>query len=105
MISNVVGRFYDDVILQVNYPEVADVSSVDYTAKTFKGNQVAEQQHPFIICEDQPVTLKVLPWLGEAIVWKFTAGPYPMLLRKIYHDAANKVTESGDAITSIQIGY
>jgi hypothetical protein len=106
MIANIVGKWYDDVFLQGNYPEVANVSANDYSAKTFAGNQVGPAvQRPFIICEDTPVTLKVQPWLGEPIVWKFTAGPYPMPLRKIFTDAANKVTETGDAITSIQIAY
>lgn len=98
MIANTQGKYYDDVFLQINYPEVADVSAADYVAKTFRGNQVSEEQRPFIICAKVEVTLKVLPWLGEAVTWTFPAGPYPMPIKKILKDDANTATE-------IQIGY
>jgi hypothetical protein len=98
MIADNRGKWYDEVFLQVNYPEVADVSAEDYTAKTFKGNQVSTEQRPFIICAKEEVTLKVLPWLGEAVVWTFPAGPYPMPIKKILNDQANTAT-------SIQIAY
>ena len=98
MRSNVIGKFYDEVILQLNYPEVADVSAETYVAKTFKGNQVQTEQHPFIVCAKEETTLKVEPWNGEILVWTFPVGPYPMLLRKIIFDA-------GNTATSIQIAY
>jgi hypothetical protein len=109
MKANVWGEYYDAVILQIVKPAIADVSSVDYIAQKLDKNTAAiysaAQQKPFIICETQPVTLKVETWKGEVIIWNFTAGPYPMPLRKIFKDAANKITQSGVAITSIQIGY
>lgn len=95
------GKWYDEVFLQLNYPEVADVSAEDYTAKTFKGNQVSTEQRPFIICAKEEVTLKVLPWLSQTglpITWTFSAGPYPMPIKKIFNDVANTAT-------SIQIAY
>lgn len=95
------GKWYDEVILQLNYPEIADVSVADYEAKTFKGNQTEEKQRPFIVCAKQEVTLKVLPWLsqdGQPIPWTFPAVPYPMPLRKILNDPGNTDTE-------IQIAY
>jgi len=98
MIADNRGKWYDDVFLQCNYPELADVSAVDYEAKTFRGNQVSEEQRPFIVCAKEEVTLKVLPWLGEAITWTFPAGPYPMPIKKIIKDDANTATE-------IQIAY
>jgi hypothetical protein len=109
MKSNVWGEYYDAVILQVVKPKSVDVSSADYSAEKINKNTVAvdanAEVRPFVICEDQPVTLKVQTWKGDTITWKFTAGPYPMPLRKIFKDSANKITESGDAITTIQIGY
>ena len=99
MISNIQGKWYDEVILQLNYPEIADVTSEDYVAKSFKGNQIEEVQRPFIVCAKEESTLKVEPWLGEVVVWTFPAGvPYPMPLRKILKDA-------GNSKTSIQIAY
>lgn len=98
MITNIGGNFDDAVILQINYPEIANVASADYVAKTFKGNQVHEIQRPFIICAKEECTLKVEPWNGVAVVWTFPAGPYPMPIRKILHDA-------GNSKTSIQIAY
>lgn len=109
MKANVWGEYFDAVILQIVKPAIADVSSVDYIAlklnkKTAAVDNSAEQK-PFVICESQPVTLKVETWKGEVKTWNFTAGPYPMPLRKIFKEAANKITQSGVAITSIQIGY
>lgn len=99
MESNIKGKWYDDVIMQLNYPETANVAAGDYTAKTFKGNQTEAEQRPFIICAKAEVTLKVLPWLGaEPIVWTFPAGPYPMPVKKIYKDDGNTAIE-------IQIAY
>jgi hypothetical protein len=98
MENKVRGKWYDEVILQCNYPEIANVSAQDYVAKTFKGNQIETQQRPFIIAHNTEVTLKVEPWLGEVVSWTFTAGPYPMPLRRILHDA-------GNTATSIQIAY
>jgi len=97
MNTNNVGKWYDEVLLQYNYPEVANVAAVDYVAKTFKGNQIPEQQHPFYIAEPEAVTLKVEPWLGEVIVWTFAPGA-PMPIRRIITDVANTKT-------SIQIAY
>lgn len=99
MITNIAGSFDDQVILQLNYPEIADVSSVDYVAKTFKGNQPQNIQRPFVVCAKEETTLKVEPWNGVAVVWTFPAGvPYPMPLRKIIKD-------NGNTKTSIQISY
>ena len=99
MISNIQGKWYDDVILQGNYPKIVDVSAADFDNPAFQGNQVSPAvQRPFIICQDEPVTLKVEPWLGEVVIWNFTAGPYPMPLRRIIKDAANSKT-------TIQIAY
>ena len=109
MKSNVYGDFYDAVILQIVKPVTVDVSAADYTAQKLNKNSAAidaaAEQKPFIICETQAVTLKVETWKGDTVTWKFTAGLYPMPLRRIYTDAANVVTETGAAITSIQIGY
>lgn len=99
MISNIQGRWYDDVILQGNYPKIVDVSADDFDNPPFVGNRVnGAKQHPFIICEDEAVTLKVEPWLGEVVIWNFTPGPYPLPLRRIINDAANSKT-------TIQISY
>jgi hypothetical protein len=92
------GTWYNDIQLDCNYPEIADVSAAHYTAKIFKGNLLTEEQRPFMICHHEPVTLKVEPWLGEALTFKFPAGPYPMRIRRILHDA-------GNTATSIQIAY
>jgi hypothetical protein len=92
------GKWYDDIMLQCNYPEIADVSEDDYEAKTFQGNQIDQKQRPFIIAHHEQVTLKVEPWLGEVVTWTFPAAPYPMPLRRILHDA-------GNTATSIQIAY
>jgi len=99
MNSNIVGKFYDEVILELCYPEIADVSVDDYIAKSFRGNKPKELQHPFVVCAKEEVTLKVESWLGNVVVWTFPAGvPYPMPLRKIFNDA-------GNTKTSIQISY
>ena len=98
MNTNNQGKWYDEIILQCNYPEIADVSSVDYVAKTLKGNQIDTLQRPFIVAHSEAVTLKVEPWLGDVVTWTFPAGPYPMPLRKIIKDA-------GNTKTSIQITY
>lgn len=98
MIAKNQGKYYDDVFLQINYPKTVDVSTEDYEAETFKANQVETKQRPFIVCAKEQVTLKVLPWLGEAVTWTFPAGPYPMPLKKILSDPANTAT-------SIQIAY
>jgi len=99
MITNIAGSFDDQVILQLNYPEIANVASEDYVAKTFKGNQTQQIQRPFVVCAKEETTLKVEPWNGEAVVWTFPAGvPYPMPLRKIFNDV-------GNSKTSIQISY
>lgn len=109
MKSNVWGEYYDAVILQIVKPKSVDVSSVDYSAEKINKNTVAVDPEsglrPFVICEDRPVTLKVQTWKGDIVTWKFTPGAYPMPLRKIFSDAANKLTETGVAITTIQIGY
>jgi len=110
MKTNVYGEFYDAVILQIVKPVTVDVSSADYTAQKLNKNTAAVdnvngEQKPFIICEAQAVTLKVETWKGDVVTWNFTAGPYPMPLRKIFTDAANVVTATDEAITSIQIGY
>jgi len=98
MIADNRGKWYDEVFLQCNYPEVVDVSSADYVAKSFRGNQISSEQRPFIICAKEEVTLKVLPWLGTAVTWTFPAGPYPMPIQKILTDPANTAT-------TIQIAY
>lgn len=109
MITNIQGEFYDDVILQVMRPELADVSAADYTAKKLAKTGVVDNtngtQRPFVICHPEAVTLKVETWLGITITWKFMAGYNPMPLKRIYNDAANVITESDEAITEIQIGY
>ncbi len=109
MKSNVWGEYYDAVILQIVKPKLADVSSVDYSAEKINKNTVVvdadAEVRPFIVCEPMPVTLKVQTWKGDIVTWNFTAGAYPMPLRKIFKDAANKLTETGVAITTIQIGY
>ena len=92
------GQFYDDIILQCMYPEVADVSAEDYVAKSFSGKKKEEKQRPFIVCAKEEVTLKVETWLGTVITWTFPVGPYPMPLKRIIHDA-------GNSKTSIQISY
>lgn len=99
MDSNIVGKFYDDVILECCYPEIADVSIADYVAKEFAGNKVVKKQHPFVVCAKEETTLKVESWLGNVVVWTFPAGvPYPMPLRKIFNNV-------GNTKTSIQISY
>ena len=102
MNSNIFGKFYNEVILEICLPEIADVSENDYEAKSFKlNNRIKEKQHPFIVCHHEAVTLKVVPFYDATetpIVWNFPAGPYPMPLRKILNDA-------GNSATSIQIGY
>lgn len=95
---NINGNWYNNVILDGNYPEIADVSAAHYVAKSFLGNQVVAEQRPFQLFHPVAVTLKVEPWLGEVVVWDFTAGPYPMPLRRILNDPANTAT-------SIQICY
>lgn len=96
--NKVSGTWYNEIQLDCNYPEIADVSAADYVAKTFKGNQLDNVQRPFLIVHPVAVTLKVEPWLGDVVIWNFTAGPYPMPLRRILNDAANSAT-------SIQICY
>ena len=99
MKSNIEGSFYNDVILELCYPEIADVSAVDYVAKTFRGNNIEEKQRPFVVCAKEETTLKVEAWLGNIVVWTFPAGvTYPMPLRKIIKDV-------GNTKTSIQISY
>jgi len=102
MKTNVYGEFYDAVMLQIVKPVTVDVSSADYTAQKLNKNTAAidaeGDQRPFVICQKEEVTLKVETWKGETIVWTFSAGPYPMPLRKIFTDA-------GNTATTIQIGY
>lgn len=98
MKNNIEGSFYDEVIMQLCYPEIADVSAEDYTAKSFKGNQVKTKQRPFIVCAKEETTLKVESWFGNIVTWTFPVGPYAMPLRRIFHDAANSKT-------TIQISY
>lgn len=110
MKTNVYGEFYDAVMLQIVKPVTVDVSAADYTAVKLNKNNAAVdnvngQQRPFIICHHEAVTLKVQTWKGDIVTWNFTAGPYPMPLLKIYTDAANVVTATGVAVSTIQIGY
>lgn len=110
MKTNVWGQYYDAVLLQIAKPKTVDISSVDYIAEKLNKIAVTDNlngtQRPFIVCEDVSVTLKVEHWNGAIEPsWKFTPGPYPMLLRRIFSDAANVFTQNGDPITTIQIGY
>jgi hypothetical protein len=109
MKTNVYGEFYDAVILQIVKPVTVDVSSADYTAEKLNKNTTAVdangEQKPFIVCHNEAVTLKVETWKGDTVTWNFTAGPYPMPLRKIFTDRANVVTAGSTPITTIQIGY
>lgn len=98
MENKVRGTWYNDVLLDLNYPEIADVSVNDYVAKSFKGNQMTEEQRPFQIAHPAEVTLKVEPWLGEVVVWTFAPGAFPMRIRRILKDPVNTAT-------SIQIAY
>lgn len=98
MNQNLVGSYDDPIILQINYPKIVNVASADYTAVSLKGGNGKTVQKPFIICHSVAVTLKVETWKGDIIVWTFTAGPYPLPLRKIFTDA-------GNSATTIQIGY
>jgi hypothetical protein len=93
MANTVRGPWYNEIQLDGNYPEIADVAAADYVAKTFKGNQLDNVQRPFLVAHPAPVTLKVEPWLGEVVIWNFTAGLYPMPLRRIINDAANTATQ------------
>jgi hypothetical protein len=93
MANTVRGTWYNDIQLDCNYPEIANVAAADYVAKTFKGNQLDNVQRPFILAHPEAVTLKVEPWLGEVVTWNFTAGPYPMPLRRILNDPANTATQ------------
>lgn len=109
MISNIEGQYYDKIILQIMRPEKANVSATDYVAKKLNKNGIVDNlngvQSPFILSHPAPLTLKVETWRGEIITWDFNAGPYPMPLRKIFNDPANVNTETGGAVTEIQIGY
>lgn len=98
MKNNIEGSFYDEVIMQLCYPEIASVSAADYEAKTFKGNQVETKQRPFIVCAKEETTLKVETWFGNIVTWTFPVGPYPMPLKRIIKDNANTKT-------LIQISY
>jgi len=98
MEQKIVGSYDDPIFLQINYPKIADVSSVDYTAIELKGDDEKTRQRPFVICHNEGVTLKVETWKGDVIVWTFTPGPYPMPLKKIFKYA-------GNTATSIQIAY
>lgn len=100
--QKIYNGYSNEIILQVTLPKVVDVSSVDYEAEKININTGAVDStgdiQPFIICHSEEVTLKVDTWKGVAVTWTFPAGPYPMLLSKIYTDGANTAT-------SIQIGY
>ncbi|MGV8094520.1 MAG: hypothetical protein AB2L24_21915 [Mangrovibacterium sp.] len=98
MIANIQGEFYDPVILQMMFPKIVDVSATDYEAEEIGNYEVNKKKRPFIVAHPNPVTLKVETWLGEVLTWTFTSGPYPMLLQRIFHDAANSQT-------LIQISY
>lgn len=98
MAGTIRGTWYQDILLDLNYPEIADVSATDYVAKTFKGNQLSSEQRPFQVAHPVAVTLKVEPWLGEVLLWNFTPGAFPMRIRRILNDPANTAT-------LIQIGY
>jgi|APIni6443716594_1056825.scaffolds.fasta_scaffold286361_2 hypothetical protein len=103
------GNFADVIFLQITKPVLIDVSEADYVAA--KLNKLAEideikgVQRPFIICETQGLSLTVETWKGEVITWKFTPGPYQMLLRKVFYDPANCITLTGESFPYIQIGY
>ena len=96
------GQYGDPSLSQIVTPKIVDVSSVDYNAEKLNVNTGAidssGEVRPFIICSNQEVVLKVQTWSDVTITWTFTAGTYPMLLRKIYNDAAN-------TLTTVQIGY
>lgn len=102
MDTNIKGRFYNEVTLEICKPVIADISENDYVAEVFKYNwTIKEERHPFIVCHNEAVTLKVVPFYDATetpVVWNFPAGPYPMPLRKILNDAGNSATQ-------IQIGY
>lgn len=102
MEAKLTGNFNNDVITELNIPEVVDVSTNDYEAKKFndfgeEDGPGAEQRH-FIIAETEDVTLKVETRLGTIITWNFSAGPYPMPLKRIIADQVNTKT-------TIQIAY
>jgi len=94
--------FQDPVILQITKPVTVNVAAADYEAQKldkFSAEVSATgEKKPFILAHDVAVTLKVQTWKGDVVTWKFPAGPYPMLLRKIFTDGANTAT-------SIQIAY
>jgi hypothetical protein len=110
MKPNIWGGYNEAVILQITKPKTIDVSEQDYFAEKLTDKATVEDgkgdQRPFIVCADVAVTLKVEHWNGAIEpAWNFTPGPYAMPLRRIYSDAANKITATGVAITTIQIGY
>lgn len=77
------GTWGNMLTMDCNYPEIANVTTNDYVAKSFPGPKNTEVQKPFFICHSEPVTLRLQPWLGDAVTWSFTAGPYPMPIRSI----------------------
>ncbi len=97
---NIKGNFYDDIIHQVVRAEVVDISKGNYEAKTFKSAlQLKEEQHPFILCHHEEITLRVESWFGEEITWTFLPGERPILLKRLIKHADNTIE------TGIQIGY
>lgn len=105
MAIKIKGQFDEDVFLQLEIPKDIDISENNYSAESIEFEPGKKKIFPFIVCEDKPVTLKIETWSGVIKSHRFTAGPYPMPLRRIFSDAGNVYTESDDAVTTIQISY
>jgi hypothetical protein len=80
-------------------PGYVDVSDGDYVAK--KLNNYGEEsttkearQRPFLICHNEPITLRVVTWLGKELLWDFPGDghPYPMPLKKILKSDDNSIS-------------
>ena len=116
MESNIVDNYFygKGIKLDINVPDVANVSETDYTAKKFnRSGQVDNtkgNQHPFIVCHPVSLRMKVLTWLDKEVTWTFEAGKDPIPLKKIFAspapvtvDANGTATET--QVTTIQVGY
>jgi hypothetical protein len=115
MEANIVDNFFYNkgTKLDINYPDVADVSETDYTAKKLtrdgEEDNTNGEQRPFIPSHPVSLRMKVETWLGKTITWTFEPGKDPIPLKKIFASPAPLLVQNGETtateVTTIQVGY
>ena len=109
MISNIQGKYDEDVKLHIYHPRLADVSAEDYTAASFTIRNGQTVQVPFYVCHPLSLYMKVTFWDGVTSLWTFEAGKDPIPVKKIFATPTPVVVEDGAAteteVTEIQVGY